>query len=178
MTHWSYTCLLCLKFVCRHCCLFLKIPSEADPDKVTVSSIMPQLCSEAPVSQPSPSPSHLIRFFKTSIKLLPINNSREGFHRLSMRSRFPLVRSNTMGKEEEDKVKRLNLAQRNAPMPPPGTSSRYKLTRANTTLDGSQSPASLMKTSRSKVVCRSAKRILIKGHFRTSYFQFLSRCVG
>ena len=44
------------------------MPGDADPDKVTVSSIMPQLCSEAPVSQPSPSPSHLIRFYKTSIK--------------------------------------------------------------------------------------------------------------
>ena len=84
---------------------------------------------------------------------------REGFHRLSMRSRFPLVRSNTMGKEEEDKVKRMNLGQRNTPLPSPGTPSRPKLlTRANTTLDGSQSPASILKTSRSKVVCRSAKK--------------------
>jgi len=66
-----------------------------------------------------------------------------------------------MGKEEEDKVKRMNLGQRNTPLPSPGTPSRPKLlTRANTTLDGSQSPASILKTSRSKVVCSSCRDVL------------------
>ena len=78
---------------------------------------------------------------------------------MSMRSRFPLVRSSTMGKEEEDKIKRMNIGQRNASG---STAFRPKLmTRANTILDGTESPLSLMKTARSKVVCRSSIRAVI-----------------
>ena len=103
--------------------------------------------------------------------------NREGFHRLSMRSRLPLVRSNTMGREEEDKIRRMNLGQKNnsgSVMPPPSSPARPKLLmRSNTTLDGSQSPASLLKTSRSRVVCRLARSIPIKGQ-RHIYFSVLA----
>ena len=77
---------------------------------------------------------------------------REGLHRLSLRrSRFSFSRSNTMGKEDLDKVKEMNLAQKSVSRNTTESNPRPQMQRSNTVLDGSQSLGTL---SRSKVVCR------------------------
>ena len=83
---------------------------------------------------------------------------RDSFHRLSIRSRT-LVRSNTMNKEDLEKVKEMNLAKKaNTSTSPLAKESRTpQMFRSNTTLDGSIRPLNIRKSSiiaRSKVVCR------------------------
>lgn len=50
--HWSYTCLLCLKYVCRSCCHNISI--DSNHCKVTVASVLPQLCSDTTPTPASP----------------------------------------------------------------------------------------------------------------------------
>ena len=70
-----------------------------------------------------------------------------------------MVRSNTMNKEDLEKVKQMNLAKKAKPIPSPLAKepNRPQLFRSNTTLEGSVKPLNIRKSStmaRSKVVCR------------------------
>ena len=63
LVSWSYTCLLCLKLVCRGCCASVTVspsPATRDPASVPVSSLLPHICADNPALA-SPSPSHLLR---------------------------------------------------------------------------------------------------------------------
>ena len=60
MIHWSYKCILCLKFVCSNCSTSVNIGND-NLDQVTVSTILPHLCSESVRGLPSPGPSKLLR---------------------------------------------------------------------------------------------------------------------
>ena len=60
MSHWSYTCLICLKFVCSSCSTSININND-NYDQITVSTILPQLCSDSTTNLPSPGPTKLLR---------------------------------------------------------------------------------------------------------------------
>jgi len=148
MIHWSYTCVICLKFVCSSCSSSININND-NYDQITVSTILPQLCSDSTTNLPSPGPTKLLR---------------DSFHRLSIRSRT-LVRSNTMNKEDLEKVKEMNLAKKaNTSTSPLAKESRTpQMFRSNTTLDGSIRPLNIRKSSiiaRSKVVCSSCRDMM------------------
>ena len=70
---------------------------------------------------------------------------RESFHRLAART---LTRSNTMGKEEEERVRARNSG---ASRPGPDSRARAGLVRANTVLGGS---------SLSRVVCAVCREVM------------------
>ena len=60
--HWSHSCMICKKSVCRHCSMVLRLASE-DCEKLTVSDIIPQLSppTPTPTNLPSPSPTNFLR---------------------------------------------------------------------------------------------------------------------
>ena len=57
--HWSHTCCVCLKYVCRHCCSNIKIAAQ-DKKDVTVALLLPHLNTEQH-ALPLTSPSNFIR---------------------------------------------------------------------------------------------------------------------